>query len=207
MEDKKLTEKESIELITAMISRTKERYIGDGNILLMWGYLVVITAIVVWVLVVATHQNAWNWLWFAIPAIGFPITLKMARKNRERYGAVTYSDKLTAQIWRFFGISEIVLALICLGFNIIGGINCWGAMLIYPLLLAPAAEMVQGLVIKEKCLTWGGMTGLAIGVLTLCCVAGRITLFANWYMPLFILAFVAMMIVPGHILSHKDSKR
>lgn len=207
MEDKKLTEKESIELITAMISRTKERYIGNGNILLMWGYLVVVTAIIVWLLVVATHQNAWNWLWFAIPAIGSPISIKMARKNREEFGAVTYSDKISAQIWCYFGISEIVVAVICLGFNLIGGINCWRAMLVYPLLLAPAAEIVQGLVIKEKCLTWGGMLGLAIGVLTLCCVAGGITLFANWYMPLFIIAFVGMMIVPGHILNHKASKR
>lgn len=41
MEDKKISERESLELITAMIRRTKERYIGDGNIMLMWGYLTV----------------------------------------------------------------------------------------------------------------------------------------------------------------------
>ncbi len=42
MEDKKLTEKESLELIASMIARTKARYLGSGNILLMWGYIVVI---------------------------------------------------------------------------------------------------------------------------------------------------------------------
>ena len=41
MEDRKLTEKESIEVITSMIERTKDRYIGNGNIMLMWGYLCV----------------------------------------------------------------------------------------------------------------------------------------------------------------------
>ena len=45
MDEKKLTEKESIILITEMISRTKERYIGDGNIMLMWGYLTVLVSI------------------------------------------------------------------------------------------------------------------------------------------------------------------
>ena len=45
MEDKKMTEKESLELITAMIQRTKERYVGDGNIMLMWGYLSVVVAV------------------------------------------------------------------------------------------------------------------------------------------------------------------
>ena len=29
MEEKKMTERESLELITAMINRTRERYIGD----------------------------------------------------------------------------------------------------------------------------------------------------------------------------------
>ena len=47
MEDKKMTEKESLELITSMIQRTRERYVGDGNIMLMWGYLTVaVTALV-----------------------------------------------------------------------------------------------------------------------------------------------------------------
>ena len=31
MEDKKMTEKESLELITTMIQRTRERYVGDGK--------------------------------------------------------------------------------------------------------------------------------------------------------------------------------
>lgn len=36
MEDRKLTEKESLEVIASMIARTKQCYIGNGNILLMW---------------------------------------------------------------------------------------------------------------------------------------------------------------------------
>ena len=30
-----------------------------------------------------------------------------------------------------------------------------------------------------------------------------IPLEANWFMPLFIIVWVAMMIIPGHILNHK----
>ena len=58
MEDKKMTEKESLELITAMINRTRERYIGDGNILLMWGYLTVIVTALVWIMLIMTHNPA-----------------------------------------------------------------------------------------------------------------------------------------------------
>lgn len=204
MEDKKISEKESLELIASMIARTKVRYLGSGNILLMWGYVVVTISILVWVLLATTHQNAWNWLWFAIPAIGWPTASVMARKEQRECGATTYSDKITSYLWTMFGVSEVILTLFCVGFALFGEINCWGALLVYSLLVAPCAEIAQGLIIKEKSLIAGGIVGLVIGMITLCCVIGKIPLSANWYMPLFILAFVAMMIVPGHILNIKS---
>lgn len=206
MDDRKLNERESLEVITSMIARTKERYLGSGNILLMWGYLAVLVAVAVWILLVTTHRGYWNWLWFAIPVIGMPVTFIMRRREGRAYGAVTYSDKITSRLWLIFAVSQIVLTLVCLGFAYIGEINCWSAMLVYPLLAAPVAEIAQGLIVKEKSLTWGGIVGLAVGMVAVCCVAGSIPLSANWFMPLFILVWVAMMIVPGHILNHKAEK-
>ncbi len=206
MEDRKLTEKESLEVITSMIAQTKQRYIGDGNILLMWGYLVATVSILVWMMLALTHQNAWNWLWFAIPVIGGTATPILARRQKREYGVVTYSDKITSQLWTIFGISEIILTLMCLGFQFLGSVNCWVAMLTYTLIAAPVAEIAQGLIIKERSLTVGGIIGLAIGLITICCVGGGIALEARWFMPLFIIAFVAMMIIPGHILNHKAHK-
>lgn len=206
MEDKKLTEKESLEVITSMIARTKVRYLGSGNILLMWGYLAVFSSILVWILLAATQQNVWNWLWFAIPVIGMPLTSIMARREKRTDGVVTYSDKITSHLWSIFGVSEIVLTLICLGFSLFGGIKCWTAMIVYTIIAAPFAEIAQGLIVKEKSLTWGGIVGLAIGMVLVCCVTGKIPLLANWFMPLFILFWVVMMIVPGHIINHKAKK-
>ena len=206
MEEKKLTEKESLEVITSMIARTKAHYLGSGNILLMWGYLIVFSSILVWILLAVTRQNVWNWLWFAIPVIGFSLTSIMRRREKRTYGAVTYSEKITSQLWSIFGVSEIVLTLICLGFSLIGGIKCWTAMMVFTLIAAPFGEIAQGLIVKEKSLTWGGFIGLAIGMVSVCCVTGKIPLLANWFMPLFIIFWVVMMIVPGHIINHKAKK-
>lgn len=205
MEERKLTEKESLEVITAMIARTKQRYLGSGN-MLIWGYLVVIISIVVWGLLATTHNYEWNWLWFAIPIIGFPVTTFKASKDRHKYGAVTYSDKITSRLWTIFGVSQLVLILICIGFAFCGGINCWSALLIYPILSAPCAEVAQGLIVKEKCLIWGGIVGLTAGLITLCCIVSRIPLTLNWFIPVFILVWIAMMIIPGHILKNKENK-
>ncbi len=54
MDEKRINEKESIEIITSMIARTKERYmLGDGNIMLMWGYVTLCVSLLIWVLLAA----------------------------------------------------------------------------------------------------------------------------------------------------------
>lgn len=206
MEDRKLSEKESLEVITSMIARTKARYLGSGNILLMWGYLVVAVSIAVWILLASTRNGAWNWMWFAIPLIGFPTTIAMARKQKLDRGAVSYSDNITSRLWTIFGVSEIALSLICLGIFYLGQIDCWSAMLAYTLVAAPSAEIAQGLILKEKSLVGGGMFGLIAGMITISCIAGGIPLGASWFMPLFIAVWVAMMIIPGHIINSKNMK-
>ena len=206
MEEKKLTEKESLELIASMIARTKTRYLGSRK-MLMWGYLVVITAISVWVLVASTHNLVWNWLWFAIPLIGFPTTSMMAHSQQRHRGATSYSDKVTSRLWTIFGISEIVLIIMCLGFYLLGKTDCSAAILIYSILMTSGAEIAQGLIVRENSLIFGGIIGLLVGMITVCCIVGDIPLNVNWYMPLFILAWIATMIIPGHILSNKEKQQ
>lgn len=207
MEDKKLTGIESIELITSMINRTKERYIGSGNIMLLWGYLVVAVTVLVWVMFEITHNPAWNWLWFAIPFVGGIATPLMARREKLRKGVTTYSDMITDRLWTLFGLSEMVLIVLCLIAAYCFAVNCWAAMLVYSFIVAAFAEIVQGIVVKEKSLVAGGGIGLFLGMLTLCCVVGRVPLYADWFLPLFMLGFVCMMIVPGHILNYKMRRK
>lgn len=207
MEDKKLTEQESLELITTMIHRTRERYIGDGNIMLMWGYLTVTVAILVWGMLVLTHHQAWNYLWFLIMIVGGILTPVMARKEQSERGMKSYSDRLTSQIWTVIGYTSIAAALMCVAFLLVGGIDSWMMMLGFALTLVPFAEIVQGIVVNEKSMIVGGSIGLLIGIFTECCIAGRVTLYAVWFMPLFILAFAAMFIVPGHVINYKAKHR
>lgn len=206
MVEKKLTEKESLEVITSMIARTRQRYIGDGSIMLMWGYLVTAVAILVWIMLLSTRNGIWNLLWFIIPVVGCIATPIMARKHQRKSGVKTFSDKVTSQLWTIAGLSELVATAVCFVIQYAAGVSCWSAMLAYTLVAIPLAEIAQGLFIKEKSLTVGGIIGLAAGIVTVCCIAGNIPLGVNWYMPVYIIAFVAMMIVPGHLLNYKARK-
>lgn len=207
MEEKKISEKESLEIITEMISRTKERYIGDGNIMLMWGYLTVCVAALVWIMLVMTHNPAWNWLWFAIGIVGGILTPVLDRKQRHRTGVKSYWDSFTSQIWTTVGVSFIIATALCLGFLLIGGVDSWMTMLMLAVVTVPFAEITQGIMLREKSLRVGGWVGLVVGIITTSCIAGRVSLNAIWFMPMFIVAFAAMMIVPGHILNAKSRRK
>ena len=203
MEEKKLTEQESLDIITSMISRTKQRYVGNGNIMLMWGYLTVAVTVLVWILLAITRNQACNWLWFLIWIIGGTLTPVMAKRQRKVEGVKTYTDRITSQIWSAVGFIAIAATIFCLAFLMIGGIDCWLMMFAFALVIVPFAEIIQGIVMKEKSLTIGGSLGLACGIFTLCCIAGKVTLVAAWYLPVFIFAFICMMVIPGHVINHK----
>lgn len=206
MEDRKLTEKESLEVITSMIARTKQRYIGDGRILLMWGYLTVTLSALIWALVGFTHNPVWNWLWYLLWIIGGTLTPIMDKKMQREKGVKNYSDIVTSRIWSTVGFSAIAATAICLAFLLVGGVDTWSMMFAIALIIVPFAEIVSGIVVKEKSLIIGGAIGLSAGLFTMACIAGHIALYTSWFMPLFIITFIAMMIVPGHILNNKARK-
>lgn len=207
MDERKLTEKESLEVITSMIAKTKDRYIANASILLVWGYLVVGVALLVWVMLAATHQVVWNWLWFAIPVVGGIATPVMSRHQDRMRVVKTYTDIVTSKMWMFMGVSAMIAMVLCAIIQVFTSVNCWVTMLVYSLIAVSFAEIAQGIFIKENSLCCGGSIGLVVGILTLCCVAGGMPLGANWYMPLFIVAFIAMTIIPGHILNYKSKKK
>ena len=65
MEERKLNEKESLELIAQMIQNTKNRMETNcGMPFLLWGYTTVFTSLLVWLLVTYTQNNNWQYLWF-----------------------------------------------------------------------------------------------------------------------------------------------
>lgn len=206
MEEKRISEKESIAIITEMITRTRERYIGDGNIMLMWGWLTIIVTGLLWLLITLTKNPVWNWLWFLIPAIGGTATPIMAKKSNNRKGVKTYSDKISSQIWLTVGILAIAAIIVCLGLYFTGT-WAWSLMYAYALIVVPFAEIVQGLIVREHSLIAGGACGVAAGLFTLGCMLGGVTLYACWFLPLFMLAFCCMMLIPGYVINHKARRQ
>ena len=207
MEEKRITEVQSLEIITEMIARSNvRRKLGNGNIMLLWGYLTVAVSALVWTLLLVTKNPVWNWLWFLIWIIGGTVTPIMARKQRTEEGHKTFIDTIINGIWSAIGYMAIAMTFTCLAFFFAGGKGCWSSMFVFALLGVGFAETIQGIVVKEKSLIVGGGIGTLGGVIMLAAIAGKVTLYVNWVLPLFIISFICMMIIPGHILNAKGKK-
>lgn len=204
MEEKVLNERESLQVITSMIERTKMRLReGAGDLMLLWGYLTVGVAALVGALLFLTGNQAWNWLWFLIWIIGGTVTPVMVKKQNVNFGAKTYIDRLCSGIWSLVGWSALGMTAVCLGLFLFDGKDAWSVMLVFALLVVGIIEAVQGMIIKEKSLIFGGAVGMLAGFVTMACIVANIQLYLYWFMPMFIGAWLCMMIIPGHILNHK----
>ncbi len=206
MEERNLNTNESLELITRMINSAKDRLrIGDGNVMLLWGYLTVAVTALVWGLLAIYRHPAFNYLFFLIWIIGGIVAPRIEKKQET--GAKTYVDCISSGIWKIVGYSAIATTLICLGFFFVGGEDCWGVMVLFSLIIIGFAVAVQGLVIKEKSLVAGGSVGLLCGLVAAAVLVGGMKLYALWFFPMFIVAFTAMLIIPGHLLNCKARRQ
>ena len=186
MEERKLNEKESLELITRMIQNTKDRMAeNSGTPFLLWGYVTVIISLLVWFLLKETGNNNWQFLWFLLPVIAFPATLWSQRKARKMLK--TYIDRVVDYVWTVFGLGAFLVSCTA--------IFVWKIPILFVILLMMGmGTALTGLIVNTKVVTIGGVLG---ALLSLGC----------FYMPgidqilFFALAFVFMMVIPGHYMN------
>ena len=193
-----MNEKESLELITRMIQNSKKNLeVGSGNIFLLWGYLSVVTAAVVMLLLVwQTGYMKWNWLWFAIPLLGWPLQAYLQKKTERR--VLTYTDKVISAVWSTLGMAMGVGAVFyCTDAD--------RAMLILPLMVlcAGIGVAITGNIIRDRWMRFCGIFSFFIGLFS---IKGMESFnLEGWYYDCatFIVCIVLMFIIPGHRLNRE----
>lgn len=186
MEDKKMNEKESLELISRMIQNTRTRVEKNGGTpFLIWGYGTVLVALLVWFMVTLTGRYEWHFLWFLLPAVGVPVTVWVSRKNE--VAVKTYIDRVVNYIWIVFGGVGFLTSCVALIYPL--------PILFVILLLMGMGVMLTGMVIHSKIALIGGLFGVLFSFVCVC-VSGidQILVFAP--------AFIFIMIIPGHMINH-----
>lgn len=191
MEEKNLNQNECLEIISRMIKETRTNLERDGGgIYLLWGYLWLIVALAIYFLIRETGEYRVQWLWFAMPIIGYPTMIYMLKKRDK--GVVTFIGRVIGNIWISVGVAAGLLSLYMLV-----DYNAYPILFVMALLVNVGVA-ISGLVIKFKPVIIAGFLGIALSFVMLM-VSGmeQILVSAGFA--------VIMLIIPGHILN--DAKR
>lgn len=200
MEEKKLTEKESLELISRMIRSTRENMeVGSGNQFLAWGYFSAILSVLLYLLVRYTANEVWACGWFAMFA--FWGVLKYVQRGHTK-SLLTYTDKVVIQVWQVIGGLFVLTVLVMAALAFAYKKGDFSLMLPLALLYCGIGTSITGIVIKERWAAYSPLVAFVFAIYMLASYAIGEAHILHWYL-YFGLSFVFMMIVPGHIINRK----
>lgn len=191
MEDRKISEKESLDLIAGMIRNTQNKMQQNiGGPLLILGYISMIVALGVWFANISTGDYRWNYFWFLVPVVGWGLVF---RQNRKHHYVVTYIDRIINYIWLVFGMGILIVGVMSAFILDLQGI--FESALMLGMMTA-----LIGLIVRVKVIAISGMAGMLITPVTL--------FLSNEDQKLVIaLLFIVLLIIPGHILCLKNKKK
>lgn len=219
MENRKLNEAESLELITSMI-RSSRRELARNSYrpFLIWGYTTLIVTLIEILLhhfaAASTTPTLRLYIWWSIPVIGGVLTYLLRDREEHTHSPL---DLNIASLWAWLGFAILPMILIIL---IVGGT---AGYLILPLilLLMGVGAMITGAMTRLKVVQWGGVAAFAgmllisalalwfkrsVGGVTAVELGERIELFLAGQMIIFALSFVGAMIIPGHYMKRMFDK-
>ncbi|MEG0789726.1 MAG: hypothetical protein RSB23_05780 [Alistipes sp.] len=193
MENKKLNEQQSLELITRMINTTRERVERNAGMpFVIMGYLTTFVSIAVWTALTLTANYHWQYMWFVIPAGGLGYWLW--RRNKEQQKEVmTYVDRIVGYVWNTLGVVGFVLSMYSIFVRI--------PILFIIILLMGLGTALTGLITRFHFCTVAGLLSALI-LAPLCLFVTNIDSIL-----IFAAVFVVMMVIPGHILNYKSNRQ
>ncbi len=107
-EEKQLSEQESLELITRIISKAKNDYTETGISALIWGSIITLCSLTVF----AGYYLHWRGIdkvwWLTFIAVIRQIIISIQERKRKKY--TTYGEDAMGGIWISFGITMLLLS-------------------------------------------------------------------------------------------------
>lgn len=219
MENRKMTEVESLELITSMIRSARHKLARNSyRPFLIWGY----TTLAITLIELALHLVATPtvtpafrlWLWWTIPVIGGLFSYLFRDREPQSKSPLDMNIGAVWTILTFTMIPTLTMIIIVSGS---------AGYLILPMILVlmGSATMITGTMAHLKVVSWGGVASI-VGAVLICLMAlwfkkaagaapieergALIEGFITGQMAIFALSFVGTMILPGHYMKRRFNR-
>ncbi len=191
-ENKILSEKESLALITSMINKARNNFNESGVIYLTYGWVIFICSLVQFIALYFFQNTDAYFIWYLtwIPVVYHVIYL---RKKRAIEKTRTYTDEIIEYIWLVFIISISLLIFLQLYLKTSETIH------LTILVLYGMPTFLSGVILKSNALKTGGVFCWLLAILSVFIDPAFQSLLIN-------LAVIVAWIIPGYILKENLKK-
>ncbi len=141
-----LTNEQALEVIKDMIEKTKERQCYTGFYHLLWGILISLAIVAMYVFIKTQlyHLIGYSWAFFSI--VGVIASIIYSKKIYEKQGNIQYPDLGINAMWAGLMIALLLAAFI---FPILKAYE-WNIVFVMVSLLMGAANFSTGIFLKQK---------------------------------------------------------
>ena len=160
-----LSAKRSFDLINETLEGSRRSILrNNGKYFILWGCFLTFMSLLVYVLWKTTGKAQWNFLWFAMPVIGYPLATLLKKKDTVPVPSNVVSRMLSGT-WSTFGIfacSVAAVSMIYVAFckdlsAAMMAVNISSALI----LLFGMAETICGVILKNWIIKVAGfVTGI-----------------------------------------------
>ena len=186
-----MTPEKSLKIISEAIARSRRDFEKNaGTPMILWGAVVMIFSMAVWILLKQTDNQSWNYLWFGIPVAGCLLQAVFIKDFSLKSGN-TFLGKTLAQVWIMFGIFATAIAIV---FTLA---DAAGLISLVIIVLIGFAASITGLILKNNLIT-------VCGILTGIVCPSAMLLAGNYDSSIFMAAAsVLNLIIPGMAMNRK----
>ena len=188
-----MTTEKSLQIIGDAIAKSRRDFEKNaGKPMILWGVIVMIFSVLTWGVFRLTGDPVWFSLWFGVPLVGYPLTLLIVKKDKNKT-TKNFVNQTLGQVWGIYGIFATALA-VALSF-------------IDPSLIAFAiavlmgfATAVTGLILKNSWFVVGGLvTGIACPVILSLVHSADLNL-------MFAAIALVDLLIPGLFINRRNAK-
>ncbi|MEO6893970.1 MAG: hypothetical protein ABI136_02985 [Ginsengibacter sp.] len=188
----KMSERESLALITMMINKAKGRVNETGTLYLLWGWLILVCCIVQFIGSYFLNYANSYYIWFSTWLLLIYQFFYIGRRKKI-HKTKTYMGEINGFVWLVFFISMMLVIFI--------GSYLKKYEIINPLLLMlyGMPTFLSGIILKFKPLIVGGISCWILSVIS-------VFIYVDFQLMLIAIAVISGWIIPGYILKQNFKK-
>ncbi len=191
-EETQMTDRESMQLITSMINKAKNRVNETGTMYLLWGWFILGCCIVHFVGIYFFNNSKIYYIWYTTWLLLLYQFFYLRKRKKDRK-VRTYTEEINGFVWIAYFICTVLLIFIAIQFKKYELIN---PMI---LVLYGMPTFLSGIILKFKPLVIGG---------AICWLLALVSPFINinYHVLLIAAAIISGWIIPGYLLKRKFKK-